>query len=505
MRDSELLPPESPQKIRCDACPVMCYIADGRAGACDRYANQGGQLVRLDPLTILENRERDGAEGRLVPFLDREWDGDVVGGERQFVTAIGAGTTYPDYKPAPFIVASDYQGVDMVTVVTEGIFSYCGAKVKIDTDRHLGHECAPVRAEGEVVGHVSTSEYGSQMLSLGGVNHLTGGSKKEGRVTCATLLALCNGQAVDLAIDGGADVTVQAGHAPVVNGAAEERMRVGCGSATVGMFAAQWQGLVDEVVVVDDHITGVMSEHQAGKVIGWLPTGIKILGRRSTPGRYFQVADPGTGWGGTNLTDPLAILGPWNPKEARPGLSLLMVSTTGEHAAYFELDEGLRPVRRDIPDRLIASTRRIEENCEPAMCSVLFMGGAGGSLRAGVTQNPVGLTRSVQRALTRVTVGGAPAYVWPGGGITFMADVTQMPKNAFGYVPTPALVAPIEFTMTRADYAALGGHMEYVVPLAEALKGVPGRQSDHILSGRRGVGRVDQGAWPVRPLRAPRG
>ena len=74
--------------------------------------------------------------------------------------------------------------------------------------------------------------------------------------------------------------------APVVNGQREERMRVGCGSATVGMFAAQWKGLVDEVVVVDDHITGVMSEHQAGKVIGWPATGIKIKGRRSTPGRY---------------------------------------------------------------------------------------------------------------------------------------------------------------------------------------------------------------------------
>ena len=57
-----------------------------------------------------------------------------------FVTGIGAGTTYPDYKPAPFIVASEVEGVDMVTVVTEAIFSYCGVKVKIDTDRHLGPE-----------------------------------------------------------------------------------------------------------------------------------------------------------------------------------------------------------------------------------------------------------------------------------------------------------------------------------------------------------------------------
>ena len=94
------------------------------------------------------------------------------------------------------------------------------------------------------------------------------------------------------------------------------------------------------------------------------------------------------------------------------------------------------------------------------------MGGAGGSLRAGVTDNPVRLTRSVKDALTRVTCGGAPVYVWPGGGITFMVDVTRLPANAFGYVPTPALVAPIEFTLLLSDYAALGGHMDYVRPLA---------------------------------------
>ena len=65
--------------------------------------------------------------------------------------------------------------------MTEGIFSYCGVKVKIDTDRYLGPEPAPVRVEGEQVGHVTTAEYGSQMLSLGGVRHLTGGTKKEGK------------------------------------------------------------------------------------------------------------------------------------------------------------------------------------------------------------------------------------------------------------------------------------------------------------------------------------
>ena len=66
----------------------------------------------------------------------------------------------------------------MVTVVTEGIFSYCGAKLKDRYRPAPGPRRNLVRAQGEPVGHVTTGEYGSQMLSLGGVHHLTGGGKK---------------------------------------------------------------------------------------------------------------------------------------------------------------------------------------------------------------------------------------------------------------------------------------------------------------------------------------
>jgi len=174
------------------------------------------------------------------------------------------------------------------------------------------------------------------------------------------------------------------------------------------------------------------------------------------------VAQPGTGWGGTDIDDPLTILKDFDKGKAWPGLSLLMVSTTGEQHAYYELDDDLIPVAKEMPERLQVSVQRIAENCEPSLCSVLFMGGAGGSLRAGVTENPVRLTNSVKDSLTYVSCGGAEAYVWPGGGITVMADVLDMPSNAFGYVPTPALVAPIEFTMRLSDYEALGGHMDAV-------------------------------------------
>ena len=460
---------EAGDKIRCDACPVLCYIRPGMTGACDRYANQDGQLVRVDPHVLLDRTLSEG--GKIVPFVNAEaaWSGNILRRPVPLVTAVGAGTTYPDYKPAPFIVSSRVDGVDMVTVVTEGIYSYCGVKLKIDTDRHLGAECATVRAEGESVGHVTTGEYGSQMLSLGGVNHLTHGGKKEGRVTCDTLLNLCNGKAVELIVDGGASMIVQAGKAPIINDKLEERMRVGCGSATIGMFAKHWGDKVDEVVVVDDHITGVLSEHQAGKLLGMRETGIKMKGRRSTPGRYFHVAEPGTGWGGTNVSDPLDIVAGFNPKVARSGMTMLMVSTTGEQHAFYRLDEDLRPVEAELPEALRESVERISENCEPALCSVLFMAGAGGSLRAGVTENPVRLTRSVRQALTTVTAGGAPVTVWPGGGITFMVDVTLLPENSVGYVPTPAIVAPIEFTLRLDDYAALGGHVDEVRPLEEVV------------------------------------
>jgi hypothetical protein len=147
-----------------------------------------------------------------------------------------------------------------------------------------------------------------------------------------------------------------------------------------------------------------------------------------------------------------------------------MTSTTGEHAAWYVLDDQLQPVPADMPTDIRGVVERIGENCEPSLCSVLFLGGAGGSLRAGVTDNPVRLTRSIKQALVNVTCGGAPAYVWPGGGITVMADVLRMPDRSFGTVPTPAIVAPIEFSMRLADYEALGGHMDHVRSLEEVLQ-----------------------------------
>ena len=79
-----------------------------------------------------------------------------------------------------------------------------------------------------------------------------------------------------------------------------------------------------------------------------------------------------------------------------------------------------------------------------------------------------------------------------------MVDVTRVPANAFGYVPTPALVAPIEFTMRLADYAELGGHLDEVRPL-QSLGAAPGYVTD-----RSQVAPHAENPWPVMPPLLPR-
>jgi 6-hydroxynicotinate reductase len=64
-----------------------------------------------------------------------------------------------------------------------------------------------------------------------------------------------------------------------------------------------------------------------------------------------------------------------------------------------------------------------------------------------------------------------------------------MPDNSFGYVPTPAIVGPIEFTMTRASYQALGGHVDHIRPV-ESIRGV-----ERV----RAIPWSPSNPWPLKP------
>src|SRR5688572_24635049 len=87
-RSKQLGAAEEDGIVRCDACPVLCRIRPGRPGACDRYANQDGSLVRVDPVLLLQKAIETG--GGMVAFANSEWNGSLLDPRRTFVTGVGA-------------------------------------------------------------------------------------------------------------------------------------------------------------------------------------------------------------------------------------------------------------------------------------------------------------------------------------------------------------------------------------------------------------------------------
>ena len=77
-----------------------------------------------------------------------------------------------------------------------------------------------------------------------------------------------------------------------------------------------------------------------------------------------------------------------------------------------------------------------------------------------------------------------------------MVDVLDMPTNSFGYVPTPALVAPIEFTLRVSDYAALGGHVEHM----KSVKEINAETARHVPQNPNASDPMDRGnySWKAK-------
>lgn len=439
------------EAVSCRSCPVQCEIKPGFEGACKRYSNINGTLVRNREL-VLENTRAQSPD-RTIP-------------DKPLITAVGAGTAYPCCRPAPHIVGDTVDGIDVVTVVTEAPLSYSGIKVKIDANHHIGEEGARIFRDGAHVGMVDTEEYGSKMIYIGGANILSG---KYGFAAARTIVELANEQRVVLQVEKGSKLELQVGCAPIIDGAEEQKMRVGCGSATVGMFARAMSRAVDEAIVLDHHVIGLLSEHRAGEEVGMTWSGVVPNGRKSTRGRYF--GEHGHGWGGTHIEKPLDAVKSVDMSVAKTGMKILVTETTGQKGALLEVqpDGSVREI--PMTETVQAVVYMIAVNCENARVSAVYVGGTGGSARAGVTTYPIKLSHAVHAGEAKLTIGGAPTYILPGGGINFLVDVEKVAPKAFTWVPTPATVAPVEYTMSRQKYAEIGGHVDSIKPLSTLKKG----------------------------------
>ena len=93
--------------VQCHSCSIQCKVPVGSTGACKRYTNEGGRLVRNRAL-VVEGKPQIEIDPRIA---------------KPVITAVGAGTNYPCIRPAPHIVCEKRDGVDVVTTVTEAPLS----------------------------------------------------------------------------------------------------------------------------------------------------------------------------------------------------------------------------------------------------------------------------------------------------------------------------------------------------------------------------------------------
>ena len=441
----------------CNSCPVHCNIPEGQLGSCKRFRNEGGELVRIEPLHIVkpESIRMDPVTGLPTKPL---------------LLGYGAGTNlYSNAVPAKFVAQSKVDGVDIVTCVTETVLSFNGARVKVDTDENLGSNGSPIRRDGVIVGYVNTSEYGSRMLYFGGAELNTGAN---GFLVARTVSELLNKKAVTVRTDTVKELVLQHGQPPIVDGKRAQFMRLGCGSAVAsGWCCQQWMAAgLDEAIAIDYDITAKMSTHTTGGLrFGLKDSGITPVGTYSSPGRYFGT--PGLGWGGSNIMEPEDIFADVDKSKAWPGMRVIVTEPTTERAAYFEADEEKNLVRKPIPPEVQAVLDNIHSNCEPCYCNVSVCAGFGGGVRNVISSvRPINVNKALHEGKIMYSICGVPAHVWEGGGITAEASVEKAPEGAFTWVPTPAGVTPLEVTMTRETYEEIGGYVDAIRPLEEIIE-----------------------------------
>ncbi|MBW1712652.1 MAG: 4Fe-4S binding protein [Deltaproteobacteria bacterium] len=445
----------APGTVVCDHCPVHCRVPVEDVGACHRYRNVDGQLRRVVPLHVY-----DKSKTRLNPIDNLP--------TRPLLTGYGAGTNRP-LAPARIIAQDVIEGVEVVTAVTEAVLSFSGVRVKLDLDDYIGPEGGPVLRRKKVVGHVTATEYGSRNMSVGGVSLL---KSPQGPTVARTMTELANKEWVGLEVKDGANLEIAVDKPPIVNGQEIGRTSFGCGSSVGKLFSHHLLKLVDDCIMLDPGVTGQMAYHHAAP--GAKPTGITACGKMSTPGRYLVPS--GDGWGGTFVTDPRQAIAVIDKSVAWPGLRILVTETRAEKAAYFVLDDELEPVQRPLTEELENLLAFMRGCCQEARTNVLYVGGVGGGVRGALhPDHSPEVARAVMSGRIRLTAGGQKTCLMPGGNLIFSADVSPMPTGCFAWVPTPATVVPIEFTMTRKTYDQVCGYPRAVKPMDEVLQ-----EFDHV-------------------------
>ncbi|MBI4596432.1 MAG: 4Fe-4S binding protein [Candidatus Tectomicrobia bacterium] len=452
----------------CHNCPVQCEIRLNSTGECRLFSNVEGKIVRIDfPATF------DAVKETVGPECD-----EVI--RRPLLTGIGIGLR--GWWDDPLIVAEKVHGIDVVTCVSEAHYLFSGLKLIINTDRFVGEEGREVYRGGVKVGRVTADGYGIRTMDIGGVNT---NADENGWMASKTVVDLANRKRVELEVKGGAKLEVKVGEKPVINGEVVERRSWGCGFETANALYNDFlKGLVDEVIVCDRGSTGHQGPRKRTSV-GYkhAPSQLFFMGlgeeaghglRRHRTGirlRGISFPEGGFGWGSIPLKSPLDIIESFDPEKLKPGFTLLITEPSGCRVAYFTFTAEGELRQTEMPPRLKEALEDFRQSCEPASVSAYYRAGAAGTARRSLVKRgmPLKLSEALRLKKAQLTVAGAPAIVFPGGGIDFMVEVEKVRPGSFFWTSTRATGAPLEWTMKYQDFVAIGGNIEAVRPLGDVL------------------------------------
>ena len=164
-----------------------------------------------------------------------------------------------------------------------------------------------------------------------------------------------------------------------------------------------------------------------------------------------------------------------------PGYKIFFSTNNFERCAFYEFREG-NFKQIEIPEAMEAILNTMRSYCEPAKVSAFYTAGIGGAARMTVVPSFdlwIGLNREVNERRVHVTIGGAPAYIFSGGGINFYVDVSRVKPGSFYWTTGPGTVCPIEWTLKLEDYKKIGGDVNVVRPLKEVLEMIKGSKSQN--------------------------
>ena len=462
-RVEQVLPEEV---VVCPHCPLACQVKPNKMGDCAKFINRDGVIVRAAGVTPYEE---------VKDIVGEECDPVI---QRPLLTGIGAGSGLLS-GAAPYIVQDKVNGVDVVTCVTEAHLSFSGIKVKIDAEKYIGEEGAEIFHKGTKVGIVTPEEYGSKTIYIGGINTFTG---KNGWIAAKMVADIANRERVELRVRGGAKLEIQVGEKPVINGERCERRRFGCGAETSPVLFRGYlreffkKGIIDEGIVIDRQIIGRAGRRLEGEhfLSFRLKSGLQIRGQ--TPWGWYFPHYGGDGWGMTTAKEPLEIIEDIDPARLEPSFTLFITEANGDRYGLYEWTKEGKFKEIEVPAEIKKAMDEFRADCEPAMVSAYYMGGAGGGARRMVTKRPLRLNEAFKDRKAFLTVGGAPAFIFMGGGVNFMVNVERVKTGSFHWSAVPGTVAPIEFTMKLKDFDEIGGHVERIRPLKEVLEELKKRQ-----------------------------